>query len=44
MNCILFARKDIVKKKNGLNKKDKNKFYYKTLRLADDYEYECEEE
>ena len=30
--------------KNGLNKKDKNKFYYKTLRLADDYEYECEEE
>ena len=31
-------------KKIGLNMKDKKRFGYKNLRLADDYEYESEEQ
>ena len=33
-----------MKKKDGLNRKDKKKIYYKKLRLTNDYQYEPEEE
>ena len=44
VNCIIFIRKDIIKKQNGLNIKDTKKFNYTKLRLANDYEYESEKE
>ena len=44
MNCIRFTNVYTMKKKNGLNTKNKRKFDYKKLRLADDYECESEEE
>ena len=44
MKCIIFTRKDQVKKKTGLNTKDIQKFDQKKLGLPDDYEYESEDE
>ena len=43
-NFITFTRINTVKKKDGLNRKDKKKIYYKKLRLTNDYQYEPEEE
>ena len=41
---ITFTRINTMKKKDGLNTKDKKLLYYKNLRLSDDHQYESEEE
>ena len=44
-NELYYIYKDRYnEEKNGLNTKDKTKFYYKKLKLTDDYQYESEEE
>ena len=44
MNCFMFTKINIIKKKNGLNTKAKQKFDHKKLRPANDFECESEEE
>ena len=43
MNRIIFTRTDTMKK-GGLTTKNKTKFNYTKLRLADDYAYESKDE
>ena len=44
-NELYYIYKDKYnEEKDGLNTKDKKIFYYKKLRLTDDYQYESEEE
>ena len=44
-NDLYYIYKDKYnEEKDGLNTKDKKNFYYKKLRLTDDYQYESQEE
>ena len=44
-NELYYIYKDKYnEEKEGLNTKNKKRFYYKKLRLTDDYQYESEEE
>ena len=44
-NELYYIYKDKYnEEKDGLNTKDKKNFYYKKLRLTDDYQYESQEE
>ena len=44
-NELYYIYKDKYnEEKDGLNTKNKNFFYYKKLRVTDDYQYESEEE
>ena len=44
-NELYYIYKDKYnEEKDGLNTKNKNFFYYKKLRVSDDYQYESEEE
>ena len=44
MICYYIYKEKYNEEKDGLNTKDKKCFYYKKLRLIDDYQYESEEE
>ena len=44
MIYITFTEDKYNKEKDGLNTENKKLFYYKKLRLTDDYQYESEEE
>ena len=44
MNYITFIKDKYYEEKDGLNTKNKKRFYHEKLRLTDDYQYESEEE